>query len=241
MPVKRSRSAARMLGVFETIAAVQPIGVSALARMLAADKSAVQRDLMTLADAGWIRLAPGNAAQWELTARVLTLAHTPHSTNELRERARPELESLRADTGETAYLTVPDGDHFVVIDALESPHVLRMVPPVGLVVPLAGSATARAVLPHLAQDEQARLLGGPASEQLRAQFAETRARGYAVNDGDIVPEAVALASAIVGPRGAALGALVLTGPAERLPESRRPEMGRALRASAARLSSVSSG
>jgi DNA-binding IclR family transcriptional regulator len=128
MAVKRSSSAARVLSVFEHIAAEQPIGVSAIARALDADKSAVQRDLMTLADAGWIRVAAGLPAQWELTPHVLTFARPPHSTDSLRQRARPALERLRGETGETAYLTVPDGDRFVVLDALESQQMLRMVP-----------------------------------------------------------------------------------------------------------------
>ncbi len=133
MAVKRSSSASRVLKVFEHCAAHQPIGVSALARDLGADKSAVQRDLMTLADAGWIRVAVGMPGQWELTPHVLTLARPPHSTDSLRQRARPALERLRSETGETAYLTVPDGDQFVVLDALESEHLLRMVQPVGMV------------------------------------------------------------------------------------------------------------
>ena len=234
MAVKRSLSATRMLKVFEAIAEAQPIGVSALSRMLEADKSAVQRDLMTLSDAGWIR--PVSGGRWELTPRVLTLAHTPHSSNALRRRARPALEELRAATGETAYLTVPDGDHFVVIDALESPHVLRMVPPVGLVVPVEGSATARAVLPHLSASEQERLLGSAPPPRLAAEFARTREQGYAVNDEDIAPGAVAMASAIFGAAGAVLGALVLTGPADRLTPDRRAAIGGSLRSAAERLS-----
>jgi IclR family acetate operon transcriptional repressor len=211
-----------MLQVFEAVAARQPIGVSALARRLDADKSAVQRDLMTLADAGWIRaLQPG---QWELTPRILTLAHTPHSSNDLRQRARPALEALRQATGETAYLTVSDGDHFVVIDALESPQVLRMVPPIGLVVPVHGSATARAVLPYMSAAEQCQLLGAEPDAALREQFAATRRRGYAVNDGDIVPEAIAMASVVLGAGDRPLGALVLTGPAERLGPERRDQL-----------------
>jgi IclR family acetate operon transcriptional repressor len=234
--VKRSSSATRVLKVFEHTAAHQPIGVSALARELGADKSAVQRDLMTLADAGWIRIAAGLPGQWELTPHVLTLARPPHSTDSLRQRARPALERLRSETGETAYLTVPDGDQFVVIDAFESPHMLRMVPPIGMVVPVAGSATARAVLPHLAEEEQARLLGSPVTAALREEFHATRARGYAVNDGDIEPSAVALAAAIVPRRGVPAGALVLTGPAERLPGDRRSEVGMRLRREAEALS-----
>lgn len=238
MAVKRSSSAARMLKVFEHTAAHQPIGVSALARQLGADKSAVQRDLMTLADAGWIRPAGPGSGQWELTPHVLTLARPPHSTDSLRQRARPVLERLREETGETAYLTVPDGDQFVVLDALESQHMLRMVPPIGMVVRVEGSATARAILPYLPEEEQARLLGRAISPELREEFAATRQRGYAVNDGDIEPSAVALASPILERERIPAGALVLTGPAERLAIQRRPEIGERLKAAAHQLSTA---
>ncbi|MEW9854654.1 IclR family transcriptional regulator [Novosphingobium sp. M1R2S20] len=230
MAVKRSQSAGRMLQVFEAVAAQQPVGVSALARKLDADKSAVQRDLMTLADAGWIRTAPGQLGQWELTPRILTLAHTPHSQNELRLRVRPALEALRAETGETAYLTVPDGDQFVVIDALESPQALRLVTPVGLVIPARGSATVRALLPYLCPEEQQVLLGGPPDAAALEQFAAVRKRGYALNDGAIVPEAIALASAVLGADERPIGAIVLTGPAERIAPERIPVLGSRLAA-----------
>jgi IclR family acetate operon transcriptional repressor len=223
-----------MLMVFERTAALQPIGVSALARELGADKSAVQRDLMTLADAGWIRPAPGG--QWELTPHILTLARPPHSSDNLRQRARLALERLRCETGETAYLTVPDGDQFVVLDAQESHHMLRMVPPIGMVVPVHGSATARAILPYLAEAEQERLLGSPITAALREEFAATRARGYAINDGEVAPSAVAMASAILDRQGVPAGALVLTGPTERLAPARRDEVGEKLRQEAQQLS-----
>jgi len=236
MAVKRSSSAARMLTVFERIAALQPIGVSALSRELDADKSAVQRDLMTLADAGWIRPAVAGVGQWELTPHILTLARPPHSLDNLRQRARPVLELLRAETGETAYLTVPDGEQFVVVDALESHHMLRMVPPIGMVVPVEGSATAKAILPYLSQDEQVRLLGRAVSPGQQEEFAATRQRGYAVNDGEVAPSAVAMASPVFERQGVPEGALVLTGPGERLPPERRAELGERLKAAANQLS-----
>ncbi|MCJ2178668.1 IclR family transcriptional regulator [Novosphingobium album (ex Hu et al. 2023)] len=237
MTVKRSRSAARMLTVFETIAHAQPVGVSALARLLEADKSAVQRDLMTLADAGWIRPAPGLSGQWELSPHVLTLARPPHSNEGLRLRAGPVLERLRTETGETAYLAVPDGHHFVVMAAAESHHLLRMVPAIGIVIPLHGSATGRAVLPYLPSEEQARFLGAAPGALAEAEFALTRERGYAVNDEELQPGAVAMASAILGHEGAPVGTLVLTGPAERLGIERREAVGALLRDGARQLAS----
>lgn len=238
MAVKRSRSASRMLSVFEAIAAAQPVGVSALSRSLDADKSAVQRDLMTLADAGWIRAAPGIAGQWELTPHILTLARAPYSADSLRQRARPVLEWLRGETGETVYLTVPDGNRFVVIDALESFHMLRMVPPVGLVIPVHGSATARAILPYLDGDDQARMLGAEPDNTLQQEFAATCALGYAVNQEEIIRGAIALASAILDREGKPVGTLVLTGPADRLAAPRQHEFGQKLRAAAAQLSAL---
>jgi IclR family acetate operon transcriptional repressor len=225
-----------MLKVFERTAALQPIGVSALARELGADKSAVQRDLMTLADAGWIRSTGAPVGQWELTPHILTLARPPHSSDNLRQRARLALERLRGETGETAYLTVPDGDQFVVLDALESEHMLRMVQPIGMVVRVHGSATARAILPYLPESEQERLFGGPIPPAMREEFAAARTRGYAINDGEVEPSAVALASAIFDRQGVPAGALVLTGPAERLAPARRPEIGEKLRGEARQLS-----
>lgn len=236
MAVKRSRSAGRMLAVFEQIAASQPVGVSALARALEADKSAVQRDLMTLADAGWIRPAPGAAGQWELTPRVLTIARPPSSSGSLRQRARPLLDHLRAATGETAYLAVADGDHFVVLEAAESQQMLRMVPPVGIVIRVEGTATGRAVLACLPEEERERWLNGPVPADMMAEIAATGARGYAINDGDIVPGAVAISAAITGTDGYPIGALVLTAPADRLVPARRAEAGQLLRDAARALS-----
>lgn len=230
MSVKRAQSGGRMLRVFETIAAAQPLGVSELSRRLGADKSAVQRDLMTLADAGWIR--PVLSGKWELTSHILTLARTPHSNNGLRQRVRPILESLRSKTGETAYLTVPDGAHFVVIDAVESPQVLRIVPPIGLVVPVHGSATARAMLPYMTAPEQTRLLGAEADTSLLKQFEATRKTGYAVNNGDIIDGAVAIASALLDEEQRLYGTIVLTGPSERFSPERCEELGLQLVAAA---------
>lgn len=235
MAVKRSRSATRMLSVFEAIAAAQPIGVSALARDLDADKSAVQRDLMTLADAGWIRPAPGLAGQWELSPRILTLARVPHSNESLRQRAGPHLDALRSATGETAYLAVENGDHFIVMSAAESQHPLRMVPAIGLVIPMQGSATAKAMLPYLSEQEQALRLGAKPSDEQADEFVRTRERGYALNDEEVVSGAVAMASAIVTDTGRPVGTLVLTGPAERMTPGRREAMGAMLAEAANRL------
>ncbi len=218
-----------MLSVFELVVRHQPVGVSSLARELGADRSAVQRDLMTLADAGWIRAAPGSKGQWELTLHLLALARPPHSSQNLRQLLRPLLERMHAETGETVYLTLPHQNGFIVFDALESNHMLRIVPPIGISVPMNGSATARAFLPYLSREEQLAKLGSLPSHAMQSDFAQTRKRGYAVNDGDIVPGSVAIAAPLLDPSSRPIGAIVVVGLGDRIVPELWPEIGAKLR------------
>lgn len=224
MAVKRSQSAGRVLAVVEAVSRAQPIGVSALARMLGADKSAIQRDLMTLADAGWIRPAPNEARAWELSPLILSLARAPHSNESLRQQVRPALERLRDETGETVYLTVPHQGRFVVIEAVESANLLRVVQRVGITVPVEGSASARVYLAALPAAERAEFLGRAPDAELAAGIAAAQAAGHAVNDGRIVPGTVTFAAALLDARARPVGTIVVTGPAERLSPDRWPEV-----------------
>ncbi len=236
MSVKRSQSASRVLAVLERIARHQPVGVSELARRLGADKSAVQRAIMTLADNGWICAAPGTPTRWQLTAHIFAVAHIGHGSNDLRRRARSVLEALRDESQETVLLTVPDIRRFVVIDALESLQLLRTVPSIGLTVPVRGSATSRAVLAYMKSEKQIALLGEAPDAAQRREFEATRRRGYAVNDGDVVQGSTNIAAPIFEADGQPIAAVVVSGPSERLTPKRHPTVGAMVLAAARDLS-----
>lgn len=225
MAVKRSQSAVRVLAVLEGIARHQPVGVSELARLLASDKSAMQRAIMTLADEGWIRTAAGMPSKWQLTAHILAVAHLGHMSNDLRQRSRVALEALRDESGETVQLIVPDQRRFVVIDALESKQLLRAVPHVGMAVPVRNSATGRALLPYMSPDQQVELLGQPPDKALRTEFAASLKRGYSISDGDVIAGTTSLAAPIFEVDGSAVGAVVVSGPSERLTAKRYSSVG----------------
>jgi len=239
VPVKRSQSASRVLTVLEGIARHQPVGVSDLARLLDADKSAVQRAIMTLADAGWIGSTSGTPGKWQLTAHILAVAHMGTVSNDLRQRARSALEALRDASGETVLLTVPDIRRFVVIDALESRQMLRTVPHIGLSVPVRGSATSRAVLPYMSREQQVEFLGKPPDARLLADFAATLKNGYAISDGDVLKGSVNIAAPILEMDGYPVGAVVVSGPSDRLTAARHRKIGDMVLRTARALSRVS--
>ena len=236
-----------MLAVLEAIARHQPIGVSALARLLDADKSAVQRAIMTLADDAWIRAAPGPSTRWELTHHILTVAYMGHGQDDLRQSARIAIEQLRDETGESAFFAVPDVQHFIIVESSDSRQMLRTTLNIGLVVPGDNSATGRCVLPYFPRDRQVEILAGAQpSPALLEHFRLSRQRGFSVSnevvvDGVRVEGATTIAAPVFAADGRPAGAVGITGPSERLTEARQAEAGPFVNAAARALSRAAPG
>ncbi len=236
MSVKRSRSGSRVLAVLEAIAHYQPVGVTELARRLEDDKSAVQRAIMTLADDGWVRPTTSKPTRWRLSAHILTLAYSAYLSNDLAQRARPVLEALHAECGETVLLTVPDRERFVVLEVLESAQLLRTAPYPGMEIPVRRSATSRAVLAYLPAEAQEELLGAPAEPALLAELEITLAQGYAVSAGDVFSGTTQVAAPVFDSQGMPEATIVLSAPSSRLNAERHEWAGGMVKQAARKLS-----
>jgi IclR family acetate operon transcriptional repressor len=236
MPVKSSQSGARILAALEKIAANQPVGVSELARLLGANLAAAQRAIATLAEEGWIRMAPGKPTRWELTAHIHTVAQHAYGTHDLRRRARGPLEELWRETGESVLLNVPDGGKFIVIEVFESPHYLRTAPPIGLVIPPRASATAWAMLPYMSPELQQAYLGEAPDDALREVFARTVEHGYAVSHGDVFAGSTNIAAPIFERDGLPHGAVLISLPNNRAGNEEVARLGELVLATARRIS-----
>ncbi|MCX2929349.1 IclR family transcriptional regulator [Mycobacterium sp. CVI_P3] len=215
MAVKGSSTGARVLTVFEAVAAHQPVGVAALSRMLGMDKSAVQRSLVTLSEQGWIQPREDQMTRWEPTARVQHIAHSARAKSDLRQSIQQVLEQLAVQTGETAIFNEPDGPRLVVSQVAESQQPLRMVPRIGTPVPARESATGRILLPFLSDERQAELLGGPPDAALAALLDACRAQGYAAS-GDVNAPSMTIAAPVFEVDGRPIGVVAISGPAERM-------------------------
>lgn len=216
MTVKKITSAGRALLVLEAIAKQQPVGVSALARLLDDDKTAIQRALSTLAEHGWIRPEPGRKqAKWELTPRIHAVALMGHESSGITKLLRPALNCLRDEFNETILLTVLGTSELVLVDVAESNQMLKYVPPIGLAVPF-DSAAGHAMLSRMDSKKLKALLG----ENVRAEFLDeleiVRQNGYAVHR---FADHASVAVAVLEANGDPNAAIVLSGPLDRV----RPE------------------
>lgn len=232
MVVKQVQSAARVLATFETLAEHQPVGVSEVARLLGDDKSAVQRALVTLADAGWIERVAGGT-RWQVAPRVLVILQRRAG---LRDRARATLEALQDETNETVALNVPEKGQIVVLDAVESNELVRTAAQIGLAVPPTATAAGQAILAYLPVDEVALYVGGRPDARLLARLEEVRTRGWAINAGDVTRDARAVGSAILDAHQRVIASIAISAPADRIPQGRLDEYGHMVAAAARRLS-----
>ena len=84
-----------------------PLGVSEISRIVGIHKSTIHRLVITLEHAGWLLRVPGSD-KFRLGLKVLALGRIVDRSITSCSAARPVLEELAADTGETVILTMSD-------------------------------------------------------------------------------------------------------------------------------------
>ncbi|MBP1884679.1 MULTISPECIES: IclR family transcriptional regulator [Sinorhizobium] len=201
------------------------IGVSALAQRLKVAKSTVHRLAVTLVTEGLLEQNP-QTERYRLGVGLFALGTLVRRRMDLSNEARPYLFDLRKLTGETIILGVPsDGEVMHVYD-LESPQALAMKSDLGARKPAHCSAVGRAIFAFAPEQAIERLLAGPLQRRtaktvtdparLREMLAETRQRGFAIEDEESEPGIRGIAAPVRDSTGAVVGAVGIAGPLQRL-------------------------
>ena len=165
---------------------------------------------------------------------------------DLRALARPYLESLAAEAGETATLEVPIRDEMLILEEVEGRHIIGARTEVGARWPMHATSTGKAVLAALQSDElESRLKDSrdqltpktiTDADDLRKALKGIRKKGYAVAVGELQPDFSAVGAAVRDSSGAVVASLSIGGPSERLPRKRLSELGQLVREAADELS-----
>ena len=158
--------------------------------------STAHRLLAMLAHHGFVQQEPVTRAYIAGPALVEVGLAVVGSLN-VREQARPMMEELAAETGETVHLGVLEGDQVRYADAVESERALRVVARTGTLVPAHCTSLGKALLGQLT-DQQVAVLYPTSAEPFSArteksittqaklieELSRARARGYAVSAGE---------------------------------------------------------
>jgi len=240
------KSVTRSLRILEAVAEHQPVTVGELTKIFGLPKSTVQRTLVTLAEAGWLRANRKDTTRWEIGVRVLAVRPAALQGSSLLAAAREPMIRLRDAVNETIHLSVPDAPHgMVVVDRVDCDHAVRTFHAVGDTSPLHATAVGRAVLAHLPKQDLDEVVAHglprftdttPADPvALRAELDRVRADGYSVNRGQYRLGVCALAAPIFDEAGMPVATVAISMPESRHEEDRVPEWGRLVAGAAAEI------
>jgi DNA-binding IclR family transcriptional regulator len=158
--------------------------------------STAHRLLAMLAHHGFVQQEPVTRAYIAGPALVEVGLAVVGSLN-VREQARPMMEELSSELGETVHLGVLEGNQVRYVDAVESERALRVVARTGTLVPAHCTSLGKALLSLMTDQQVAELY--PASAEpfaartdrsittqakLMKEVSKARARGYALNAGE---------------------------------------------------------
>nr|WP_242484469.1 IclR family transcriptional regulator [Rhodococcus sp. MS16] len=233
--VKTISGLTRGLRVIEAIAAHQPIGLTALSRLLEVDKSAMQRTLATLHEAQWIHPVGEAPPRWELSTRCVVVAGQVYNGSSLAARAQPVMTKIRDTTGETVHLAVAEEEHMIVLGVVEGTHMVRTGLKPGQIHVPETSAAGRVIHAYQSQEERMNSSGQPDLLLADAEYQEIRRRGWAASEEAVQQGSTSLAAAVLDASGSPLAAIVISGPATRLTEEYFARYGELLRSAADQL------
>lgn len=247
--IRSMNSVLSTLRVLEEVAVRQPIGVSELARVTHIPKSSVQRCLVTLQQAGWLRVVDREQARWGVTMKALAIGLRGAGEQDLRDLAAPVVKRLAAQTDETVQLGLRDGEDYVIVATEDSKQVVRVFLEVGTRVPLRATSAGVAIMSRLEPADVDELLKHeltefahvpvPGSDELREEIKRTARRGYALNvSGWFRPHVSSIAAAITDSAGRPLAGLTLAVPQMRYDSTQEENLAQLVVAAADEISKL---
>lgn len=221
------RSVERSLDILEILAAASDsLSLTELSDRSALPPPTILRLLRTLQGRGYVHQSGPRRYVLGTKARRLALAGN-RATGRAAEGFLRELVAL---SGETAKLSVLDGDDVLCVASLPSPHPVRMFTEVGARMMPHCTSAGKAMLAQLSPGEAGEVLartGLPAItpatitdvDVLLAQLDEVHSRGYALDDGERADGVCCVAVPV--PTAAGPAAMSVSGPSSRLPTGTR--------------------
>ncbi|WP_266064858.1 IclR family transcriptional regulator domain-containing protein [Brucella intermedia] len=221
------------------------VGQAVLAERTGIPRATLYRILAALISRGLVRADP-LSQNYTLGFNFLELAQNAWSSSDLASIASVELRRLRDLTGETSYLAVQEGSHVLALGRFESAHDKRSNARLGALKPMHCTSQGKAILAYLSEPQLEHVLSGELTgftdktitdlAQLKSHLAIVRARGYAMDDEEIVIGTRCVGAAILDPDGKPIAAISVAGPTFRMGPERAEQLGKELSQAAKRIS-----
>jgi IclR family pca regulon transcriptional regulator len=205
-----------VLGCFD--ADHREMSLSDVATAAGLARPTARRLLLTLEELGFVRSSAGVFA---LTPKVLTLGMAYVGALGLWDLARPHLQALVEQTGESSSMAQLDGSDIVYVARVSVPKLITLRVDIGTRFPAVQTSQGKVLLAALSADDLAGTLAQPSRaglppyigrtpDQLRDELTAIRARGWALADEELAPGVRSVAVPVRDRDGAVRAAMNVT-------------------------------
>jgi len=225
------RTVNRITDILNCFSRAEPLlSLTAISDRLKLPKSTTHRLLTALEIQGFLtRDASGRG--YRLGYQLLYWGMLAQMTLDLRQEALPSLRSLSEATGETAILSVRDGNAGVCLEMVESEQPVRLAMRVGQRTMLHAGASSKVLWAFLPDAEVKQILDEiklvpllpntiTDRDKMLQELADIRARGYATSFEETDPGAMGIAAPVYDHTGRAVAGIGIAAPLSRFPPER---------------------
>lgn len=211
----------KALDVLDTVAAAgRPVRFAELLAQSIYPKATLYRLIQTLTHQGMLSYDPDRQT-YALGVRLVRLAHAAWATSSLAPIARPYLDELAEETGETIHLAQLDNGQVLYVDKRNATKPVEMFAQAGKVGPAYCTGVGKAMLAFLPDEALERALQRQSfhrftshtldtPESLKAELEAIRTRGHAFDREEHEPGIICCAVPILTRTGRVIGALSVT-------------------------------
>lgn len=218
-------SITRSIQTMELLARKGPLGVRAVAAQLGLPLGSVHRLLVELEEEG---IAERNVTgEWELSYRLLEITGMQLERLGIPALARPFAERIAEATQETVNINALSGLHGVCVDKVRGNEGMQLDMRIGARGSLHCGGAGKAMLAYMNEAEQQTVLSSPMDRltpktitdpsHLRQELQRIRARGYSIDDQEVVMGVYCVAVPILDANARPVGALSITGSSPKAP------------------------
>jgi IclR family acetate operon transcriptional repressor len=238
----------RIVSVLRALAGEQGLPLVEVARRTGLDEATALRYLRSL-DAHELVHRDEGSGRWSLGIELFRLGQQAVGVRGVRKLALPEMERLLEEFEETVNIGHWAGTRLVVIEVVESVLSIRKGATTGEPDVWHASGLGKAILAQMPEEQAVAVLeahGRPrftehtlvGIEDLLAELARVRERGYAIDDEESEVGMRCVAAPIRDQHGQPRYAISISGVAARMPPDVVEQMGEALLGAAGRISAA---
>lgn len=221
-----SRAADRIFAIIELInSAVEPLGLSEIARGTELHRATVYRFLSVLEEKGYVYKDVATGA-YSVGQRLFRLGAPRVRTLAVMHRVLPLIRRLAYSTDMTTTIAMIEGTQIVICEKVETRGSLKTFPAPGAWLDAHATALGKAILAFKPQDEAREAYRRhrlhaytentiATQEALFASLKTIRQEGLAYDFGEMIFDVHCVAAPLINSRGSANYALSLSGPSKR--------------------------